>query len=180
MPTTIEFVFGAEDEKHFLTFLEQFELTIYPDRIPPAYRPVRAGADALAALTDASCYLAAEKLGEIQVRTVKRGKDRGYLEIDEIHSPVIHYDRSLPDEDGQLRSGKLWTELNLTGDMQRNPALTDAFRRVVVQIRDYMVTRLHKSRPAGFLIGPQAARLSKAGTVLREQGRKGEELWPYR
>jgi hypothetical protein len=37
-----------------------------------------------------------------------------------------------------------------------------------------------RSTPAGWLIGAQAARLSKAGTLLREEGRKGGLLKPYK
>jgi hypothetical protein len=47
-------------------------------------------------------------------------------------------------------------------------------------LREYLVNKCHKSQPAGFLIGAQAARLAKAGTPLRVQGRKGHLLTPYR
>jgi hypothetical protein len=180
MPTTFEFVFAPEDEKQFLTFLKQFELTAYPNRVPPGFEGIPVSPDALPQLTEEGYYLAAEKIAPVEVRTIKRGKDAGYLEIDEVNCPVMHYDRSLFDEDGQLRSGKLWSELNLTGDIQRNPAFPESYRRILLQIREWLRTKTHKSSPSGFHIGPQAARLAKEGTTLREMGRKGGVLKPYK
>ncbi len=180
MPTSIAFVFAPEDEKQFLTILAPFELRMYPDRVPPRFRPPLAAPAAQPELTEEGYYLAAENIAPVVLRPIKRGKDRGWSEVDEVNCPVIHYDRSLFDEIGQLRSGKLWCELNLSGDMQRNPAFPESFRRILTQIREWVLTKNHRSQPAGFMVGPQAARLSKAGTILREQGRKGGVLKPYR
>ena len=180
MPTSFEFVFAPEDEKQFFTFLKQFELTLYPNRIPPGFKPIPVSPEAVAELTEEGYYLAAEKIGPVEVRTIKRGKDAGYLEINEVDSPVMHYDRSLFDEEGQLRSGKLWSELHLTGDIQRNPAHPESYRRILLQIREWLKLKTHKSTPSGFHVGAHAARLYKQGTVLREMGRKGGLLKPYK
>jgi hypothetical protein len=180
VPTVVPFVFAPEDEKQLCSFLAPFQLTVYPDRVPAGWKPFVLDAASAARLDGESYYLAAETLAPVRMRLVKRGKEKGTQEIDETASPVLHYLRSQVDESGQLRSGRLWCELNLTGDMQKNPAFPDAFRRMLVQIREFMQTRCHRSTPAGWLVGAQAARLSKAGTPLREEGRKGGLLKPYK
>jgi hypothetical protein len=180
MPTAIEFVLAPEDEKQFLAFIAPYELTMYPSRIPPGYKPLVAKPDVQPLLTEPAYYFAAEQLGPVSIHTIKKGKDRGWMIIDETNSPVIHFDRSIYDEENQLRSGKLWTELNITGDMQRNWAYPESYRRMWMQMREWLVGKCRRSDPSGYVIGPQAARLSKAGTILREQGRKGCILKPYK
>jgi hypothetical protein len=180
MPTTRPIVFAPEDEKQFFEFLQRFHLTFYPERIPPDHVPMPVRGSSQESLTEPAYYLAAEELGPIEARMIKKGPERGWQEIDETNSPVIHYERSVVDDLGQLRSGRLWTEVNLTGDARRLPAFPDAYRRMWVQIREHIVSRCLKSEPAGFFIGPQAARLARSGTVLREAGRKGGLLRPFR
>ena len=181
MASTIEFVLAPEDEKQLFEMLSRFDLTVYPDRTPPDWKPPKVAPGCLDGLELASCYLAAEGLGPLEVRVVKRGKDAGTIEINESESPVLHYERSVYDEDGALRSGRLWTWLDLEGDIRRNPAFPEQFRRMWIAIREYLQSaRLHKSTPPGWFIGPHAARLHKAGTVLREAGHKGRVLKPYK
>lgn len=179
MPTNLPLVFAPEDEKQFFGFLAPLELECYPARIPPGFQPFLATAATAATLEGEAWYLAAARFAPVEVRAIKKGRDRGFLEIDETNSPVIHYERSLFDEAGQLRSGRLWTFLDLTGDADRNPAFPDGFRRLFLKIRDHLVGHCRKSDPAGFLVGPGAARLWKAGTPLRESGRKGGLLEPF-
>lgn len=179
MPTTIPFVFGPEDEQRFCDFLSKYELVVYPERVPPGWVPFKIDGESWARLDEPSYYLAADRLGPVQLRSVKRGKDKGFDEVNEVDSPVLHYQRSYTDELGQLRSGRIWCELNLTGDMQRNPAFPDSFRRILVQIREHMYTQYHRSNPRGWVVGQHAAKLSKAGVPLREEGRKGILLAPY-
>lgn len=180
MPTVFPFVFAPEDEKQFCTFLGQFDLQVYPDRIPPDWVSFKLDGSTASRLEEPSYYLAAEHLAELKVRNVKKGKDKGAFEIDETGSPVMHYQRSYMDENGELRSGRLWCELNLTGDMQRNPAFPETFRRMLQAIREQLTVRGHRSDPAGWVIGAQAARLAKSGQVLREEGRKGIVLRPWK
>ena len=180
MAASIEFVFSAEDERAFFQFLSKFELTVYPDRIPDDWAPFLATAQNASRLDGEGYYLAAENIGPILVRAVKRGKDRGTREIDESSSPVLHYERSVFDEKGELRSGKLWSGLEITGDVSRTTPYPDQFRRVWLAMYEHLVKMCRKSRPSGFLVGPGAARLHGSGTVLREAGRKGIVLAPYR
>ena len=180
MPTVFPFVFAPEDEKQFCTFLGQFDLQVYPDRIPPDWQPFKLDGSTASRLDAPGYYLAAPHLAEMRMRPVKRGREKGHQEIDETGSPVLHYLRSYTDEKGELRSGRLWCELNLNGDMQRNPAFPEPFRRILVLIREQLHTRGHRSDPSGFVIGAQAARLAKNGLVLREEGRKGGVLKPWK
>jgi hypothetical protein len=180
MPTVFPFVFAPEDEKQFCTFLGQFDLQVYPDRIPPEWVSFKLDGTSAARLDGPSYYLAAEHFAELKVRPVKRGREKGFYEIDETNSPVLHYQRSYVDEGGELRSGRLWCELNLNGDMQKNPAFPDGMRRILLAIREQLHVRGHRSDPSGWVIGAQAARLAKAGQRLREDGRKGIVLKPWK
>lgn len=177
MPTSIEIVFAPEDEKQFFSFLAPYELECYPERVPPGYRPFRAKAENADQLVEPAYYLAAANLGvPIQVRPFKRGPNKGFLDIDEVNSPVFHYERSVFDENGELRSGHLWTFLDLSGDVFRNPAFPEAFRRMFVRIREHLVKQCHRSDPAGYLVGSHAARFWRQGGKLRVAGRTGDPL----
>jgi len=180
MPTTLPFVFAPEDERQFLNFLAPYGLTAYPDRIPPDWQTFVVDAAAATRLDQPAYYLAAESMAPLSLRTVKRGREQGTTEIDERQSPVLHYQRSFEDEEGQLRSGRVWCELNLSGDMQKNKAFPDAFRRLLAAVREHLHTRCHRSDPTGWWVGPQAARLAKSGKLLREEGRKGCLIRPYK
>jgi hypothetical protein len=181
MPTAIEIMFAPEDEKQFLDFLSRFHLTAYPDRIPPDFDPIQVRADSQELFTEPGYYLAAEEMGPLEIHMIKKGKDKGWRIINEVNSAVIHYDRCVRDENNELRSGKLWTELNLNGDMQLNTDIfPEPYRRMWIQMREHVVSRSHKSNPAGYFIGHQAARLCRSGTVLREAGRKGVVIKPHR
>src|SRR4051794_18103089 len=147
MPTAFPFVLAPEDEKQLLQFLEQFELTAYPDRIPPGWKPFKVGPATADQFVEEGYYLAAEHTMKVVVHKVKRGKDKGFSEVDEVNSPVMHSHRSIFAENGELRSGRLWAELNLTGDMQKNPAFDNRFRRMLQMIREYMQSRTFKSDP---------------------------------
>lgn len=180
MATTFPLVFAPDDERQFFTFLEPFGLTLYPELVPPRWKPIPVNPAACDLLDEPAYYLAAEALAPVQIDVVKRGKNRGLLMIDETQSPVIHYERSVFDEDGALRSGRLWTWADFTGDARRDPAFPEHFRRMWLQIHEYLKTKCHRSQPAGWVVGPHAARLAKAGTVLRESGHKGVVLKSYR
>lgn len=182
MPTAVEIVFAPEDEKLFFEFMARFHLTAYPQRIPPGFKPIPVRPDSQPLFTEEDYYLASEEIAPPALRPIKKGKDRGYQQIDETACPVIFYGRCIFDENNELRSGKLWTELNLNGDMQLNTNIfPEAYRRMWIQMREHIVARCRKSDPAGFYIGGQAAREARAGTMLlRETGRKGGPIKPYR
>jgi hypothetical protein len=118
--------------------------------------------------------------GEPVGRIVRKGPHKGMQEIDEIRSPVLHLERSQIDEDGQLRSGRLWAELEALGDRQRLLAKPDLLRSVFEKVRDFFKKTYRRSNPQGFFVGPHAARRTSQGLLLREAGRKGELVVPYK
>ena len=111
---------------------------------------------------------------------IKRGQQRGMWKVDEVKSAVVYFCRSLRDEDGELRSGYFWVELEAAGDQSRQGGKPDRLRRLFLELQDFLKVRYRKSKPVGHFIGPHAARLFEAGTPLREAGRKGELVEPYR
>src|SRR5690349_17864192 len=97
-----------EDERALFRVLDRHELTRYP--------AVAAREEAVAALDGGAYYLAAERLGPVIVHPVKRGPDKGLLVIEEVPSPVFHYERSVRNDAGELVGGRLWAELDVTDD----------------------------------------------------------------
>src|SRR3954465_656867 len=105
---------NAEDERALLPYLERFGLGVCPRRVPPDWVAFRASAAAHEQLPEEEVYLCASDLGPALVDKVKRGPDKGYWRIDEVRSPVIFWQRSRLNEDGELLSGQLWAELDIT------------------------------------------------------------------
>jgi hypothetical protein len=136
MAIQIPFFMSPEDERELFRKLEPRGLDLYPELTTRAAQPLRVDATVAAALDGPGYYLA---VGDVTAYVIKRGQNRGSWKIDEVASPVVYFARSLPDEDGQLRSGYFWA-----------------------------------------FVGPGAARLHQAGTPLREAGRKGELIVPFR
>src|SRR5919197_5667353 len=116
MAATLHYFMLPEDERALFRVLARHELTVYPEFVPPGYAPPAADEDVLPSLDAAAYYLAAERLGPVIAHPVKRGPDKGLLVIEEVPSPVIHYERSLPNEEGELVGGRLWAELDVTDD----------------------------------------------------------------
>src|SRR5512141_1018953 len=111
---------------------------------------------------------------------IKKGQERGRWKIDEVASPVIYFLRSLPDEDGELRSGYFWAETESAGDNARTGGKPVRFLRAVRELQETLKSRYRKSSPVRgltYFIGPACAR---AGGALREEGRKGEPVRVYR
>lgn len=181
MASTISYFFLPEDELAFLRALEPHRLEVFPEVFDGKYRPFVAGAETAAQVTADAYYLALTAAGEPVGRQIRRGPHAGLLEIDEIASPVLHYERSLFDADGELRSGRIWTELEVVGDRQKRLAKPDLMRSVFEDIRGWFKKRCHRSKPNGFFVGRAAARRATGeGLLLREAGRKGEHVVPYR
>jgi hypothetical protein len=178
MANTLSFFMDKDDEVAFLRALEKHRLEIYPEAIPAGYRPLLAGPSSAESLVQDAYYLALPDEA-IAVRVIKRGPFAGCSEIDEVRSPVLHYARSLPDETGELRSGRLWVELEATGDRQRLGGKSDLLRVAFEDARAFFKRRFRRSTPAGFFVGPVAARKANEGLALREAGRKGELVRPY-
>ena len=128
-------------------------------------------------LEEPAYYLAA---GDVSGYPIKRGPDRGRWAIDEVASPVIFFSRSLPDEDGELRSGYFWAETEASGDNARTGGKPVRFLKAVKEVTELIKSRYRKSSPVKgsiYFVGPAAAR---AGLKLREEGRKGEPVRVYR
>jgi hypothetical protein len=168
MANLLHFFMSSDDEVGFFRMLERFELDVYPRRVPPGWKPFKASAMNLPRLPEDDLYLAASTLGPVLVDRVKRGPDKGSSRVDEVRSPVIYLERSRGNEEGELASGKLWAQLDVTPQTGRRTSAPDRFRRLFLEIEDWLKKSYRRSDPPGFWIGPQAARLHKEGLVLRD------------
>jgi len=180
MADVVRFFMGPEDEKAFLRDLAPLGLELYPRVVPADWKAPRVDESLAGALDEPAYYLGIPTAGDITVDKIKRGPNKGKLMILEVISPVIFFERSLPDEDGILRSGQLWAELQVSGDVQRwvqkAPTVEKTFRKV----SEILGRRARKSQPVGWLVLPEASRMYADGVELREAGRKGELVRPYR
>ncbi len=181
MAHTLSFFMIPEDEVAFWRALEPLHLQVYPEVFPLDYQPFLATAANASRFTESAYYLNAVDAGEPCGRIVRKGPHKGLQEIDEIRSPVLHLERSFIDEDtGELRSGRLWGELEALGDRQRLLSKPDLLLALFDRVRDYFKKTYRRSNPQGFFIGPHAARRAAQGLSLREAGRKGELVVPYK
>jgi hypothetical protein len=180
MPATISYFMLPEDERSFFRMLAPRHLTLYPEIFPPG-TPALPVDDAIqATLGGEGYYLAAEQLGPVVVRPLKRGRDKGMLEIEEVPSPVIHYERSLPNEAGELVGGRVWAELDVTDDPDSRLGKPRALRRLFDDIQAFFRKSWRRSDPKGWWIGPVAAGALKKGLVLRAPGHKGGTVGVWR
>jgi hypothetical protein len=179
MANTLSFFMAPEDEAAFLRALEPERLTLYPEIYEPSFEPFPAAAESAGLLSGEAYYLALPAAGELVLRQLKRGPHAGLLEIDEISSPVFHFERSLM-VDEELRSGRIWAELDAVGDRQHRLTKPDLMRSVFDRMRTHFKKRYRRSQPLGFFVGQMAARRAAEGLALREAGRKGVRVIPYR
>jgi len=180
MAHQIHFFMVQEDERELMRKLEPWKLDLYPELTELAARPIPADAAAADLLEGPGYYLA---VGDVTGYAIKRGQNRGLWKIDEIDSPVVYFERSLVDENGELRAGKFWVELEASGDYARTGGKPDRLRRLWLEIHGFLKVRYRKSKPQhgqGFYVGPHAARAAQGGLLLREAGRKGELVEAYR
>jgi hypothetical protein len=180
MASLLRFFMSTEDEVAFFRTLERFELEVYPRRVPPEWKPFKAGAASVSQIPQEDLYLAASTLGPVLVDKVKRGPDKGSWRVDEVRSPVIYFERSRANEDAELVAGKLWAELDVTPQTGRRNSAPDQFRRVFLEIEGWLKKSYRRSDPPGFWIGPHAARLHKEGLVLREAEHRGGTVAVHR
>jgi hypothetical protein len=173
MASLLRFFMSRDDEAGFFRMLERFELEVYPRRVPAGWKPFKATAACVPLLPPEDAYLAASALGPVLVDPIKRGPDRGHLRVDEVRSPVIYLERSRVNEDGELLSGKLWAELDVTPQTGRRNAGPEQFRRLFLEIESWLKKSFRRSDPPGFWIGPRAAQLHKEGLVLRDSEHRG-------
>src|SRR5438132_4676387 len=97
---------AEEDERELLRKLEPLRLEVWPVLSDPGFSAPLASAETR--LVQPAYYLAA---GDVTGYPIKKGPERGKWKIDEVLSPVIFLQRSLPDEHGELRDRKS-TRLN--------------------------------------------------------------------
>jgi hypothetical protein len=171
----IRFFMAPDDERALLRQLVPLQLEIYPELSEPRHQPELISEATV--LDQPAYYLAA---GDVSGYPIKRGPDRGRWKLDEVASPVIHFSRSLPDEDGELRSGSFWAETESSGDQSRTGGKPIRFMKAVRELQELIKSRYRKSTPVKgtvYFVGPACARL---GLPLREEGRKGEPVKVFR
>jgi hypothetical protein len=170
-----------EDERALFRILTRQQLTIYPELIEPGYTAIAAAERAVEGFTLEAYYLAVERLGPVIVHPLKRGPDKGMLVIEEIPSPVYHYERSVLNEDGELVGGRLWAELDVSDDPSLREGKHQALRAIFDDIHNWFRKTFRRSDPKGWWVGPAAARSWKSGgLVLREPGHKGDTIGVWR
>jgi hypothetical protein len=181
MPATIRYFMLPDDERALFRHLARRELTLYPELIPPGHAPLRLDEAAAERLDAPAWFIAAERYGPVIVHPIKRGPDKGMLTIEEIPSPVFHYARSLRNEEGELVSGRLWAELDVTDDPGDRRGKPLALRSIFDEVQQLLRKSWRRSDPKGFWIGPRAAAAWKRRElVLREEGHKGREIGVWR
>jgi hypothetical protein len=178
--TVLRLVLTPDDETAFFRAISGLRLEVYPIRVPPQWKPYLANEATLGRVEDDAVYLAAPDAGPVLVDRIKRGPDKGSWRVDEVRSPVIYYQRSHLDEEGALRSGKLWAELDITPQTGRRDAAPEHFRRAYLDVESWFKRTCRRSEPAGYWIGPHAARRFKEGLVLRDSEPRGPVLQPFR
>jgi len=171
-----------EDERALFRVLERRELTLYPELMPPGFTPIPVNDRAVEQLgSAASWYMAAERLGAVIVHPIKRGPDRGMLAIEELPSPVFHYERSVRNEQDELVQGRLWAELEDSGDPTDRKGKPRGLRAVFDEVNQLFRKNWRRSEPKGAWVGPRAAEAWKRGElVLREAGHKGRTYGVWR
>jgi hypothetical protein len=181
MAATLYFFMTPEDEKALFRLLDRHKVTLYPELFPPDWKPPFANEKTVVTLDQSTYYLAFEAFAPVVFHPIKRGPEKGMLKIEEIPSPVFHYERSLPNEAGELVGGRLWAELIVTGateDMKGKPrGLTFVFD----ELHDFFRKSWRRSDPKGYWIGPKAGdAVKRNGLVLREPGHKGRTYGVWR
>jgi hypothetical protein len=175
MALQIPFFMAPEDEHELVRRIAHLQLELWPTRSDPRFHAPLIGEGTV--LEEPDYYFAA---GDVSGYPIKRGPDRGKWKIDEVASPVIYFARSLPDEDGEQRSGYFWAETESAGDNSRAGGKPRRFLKAVREIHELIKSRYRKSSPVKgtiYFVGPACAR---ASTPLREEGRKGEPVSVYR
>jgi hypothetical protein len=181
MAATLNYFMLPQDELAVFRHLARRELTLYPELIPPGWTPLPVNEESLPKVEGASWYIAAERLGNVIVHPVKKGPDKGMLAIEEIPSPVFHYERSVRNEKDELVAGRLWAELEVTDDPTDRKGKPLALKSIFEEIHHLFRKNWRRSDPKGWWVGPTAGAAWKRGElVLREPGHKGREIGVWR
>lgn len=180
MAATLHYFMLPEDERALFRHLARRELTLYPELIPPGWTPLPVREESLP-LELPAYYIAAERLGPVVVHPIKRGPDKGMLAIEEVPSPVFHYERSVRNDRDELVAGRLWAELVVTDDPEDRKGKPLALKALFEEIHALFRKNWRRSDPKGFWVGPTAGAAWKRGEVtLREAGHKGREIGVWR
>jgi len=177
MATQLQIFMEREDELAFLRFLERDLYEVYPRRVPADWVTFKASEANFDKLPDEDVYLVASDIGPALVDKLKRGRDKGQWRIDEVRSPVIFWSRCSRNEDGELLSGQLWAELEITQQTGRKDPAPERFKQRFMQIETWIKQTFRKTHPKGFFVGPRTAKVVKqTGLKLRENKHWGKEL----
>ena len=169
-----------EDEKALLQYLERFVLEVYPRRVPEDWSTFRARAKDWERLPPEELYLVASDIGPAVVDKIKRGPDKGAWRVDEVRSPVIFWQRCQVNEEGELLSGQLWAELDITAQTGRKNAAPDQFRALFTEVEQWIAKTFRKGKPKPYLVGRATARAVKEGLVLRSDEHRGDTVSVHR
>ncbi len=180
MAATLQYFMLPEDELQLFRLLEPRGLVVYPELSDPGEVPAPLGAALQPALDAPAYYLAMESAGAVIGRPVKRGPNKGRLEIDELASPVFHYERSLLNDRQELVGGRIWAELDVVHERTGPRGKPLVLRAVFDEMERYFHKSFRRSEPKGYWIGPKAAAAHKVGLVLREPGHKGRTYGVWR
>jgi hypothetical protein len=177
MATQLQLFMERDDELAFLQYLERYVFEVYPRRVPAGWQTFRATEACFDQLPEEDVYLVASDIGPALVDKFKRGKDKGLWRIDEVRSPVVFWERSRKNEDGELVSGQLWAELEITQQTGRRDAAPERFRQRFAEMDNWIKKNFRKSHPKGFWVGPKTAKVVKqTGLKLRENKHFGREI----
>lgn len=167
-----------DDELAFVRFLERYPFEVYPRRVPPDWKAFQLSEKTFDRLPPDELYLVATDIGPALVDKLKRGKDKGFWRIDEVRSPVIFWERNVKNDEGELLSGQLWAETDVTQQTGRRDAAPERFRLRVVEIDTWIRKNFRKTHPKGFWVGPKLARTIKETGLpkLRENKHFGREI----
>jgi hypothetical protein len=181
MGATVHYFMLPEDERGLFRLLARRGVTVYPELVPPGFEPLAAGEDTPEKLDGSAYYLALERLGPVIAHPIKRGPDQGLMKIEEVPSPVFHYERSVRNEDGELVAGRIWAELEIDDDPNSRKGKPYALKALFLEIQDFFKKSWRRSEPKGFWVGPHAATAWKRGELkLRESGHKGRLVGVWR
>ena len=181
MAATLKYFLLESDEAALFRVLARHGLTVYPELVPPGYQAPAADEAALASMTEDAYYLAAEHLAPVIVHPLKRGPDKGMLVIEEVPSPVLHYERSRRNGAGELQGGRLWAELDVTDDPGSRLGKPRGLHSIFEAIHVWLRKACLRSDPKGWWVGPAAARACRSERlVLREPGHKGRAVRVWR
>jgi hypothetical protein len=181
MAATLNYFMLPHDEVALFRILDPHGITVYPELIPPGFKAPAANEAVVPTLELEAYYLAVERMGPVIVHPVKRGPDKGMMEIEEIPSPVLHYERSVRNARGELVSGRIWGELDITDDANSRKGKPLTLRKIFEDVHHYFHKSWRRSDPPGFWVGPAAAMAWKReGLVLREVGHSGGTFGVWR